>query len=695
MVNNKGLPVRAFEPSFGAQAFSHDTGPQVRTIRYDELGRAIRTEYPDGTVERAEFDQWGSVVFDRNDTASEVDFKGGSDASELKALARHADTPVRTRLDVLGRTVAVFEELKDDDTHDFLVTRTHYDEAGNAFEVTDARGNVAEKRRFGVGGMVLESRSVDAGVQASFADIDGAMAYARRGEVGQGHGFFSSYDELRRPETDLVQADGAASAVAVKHRVWVDTKPKVKSEFGNGAGYHRGRLLRVYDGAGVVHFREYDYQGNLVETERILTKEPIAPDWKELPSATSVGELDSLAAALLEDGRGFTELSTYDAQGRATEVRNAHGSRVKNTFNEEGRLERVVRVGDDDEEQQIYAVEDYDSLGRPTAIERGKAKTTYAYDAKTQRLVSMKTQAGSKTLQHLSYVHDPVGNVVRIRDAAHKTVTTAGAKVEPESRYRYDSLYRLIQATGREHHGQLGNPGRGHVDTSVLRVSAANDVTAVRGYTQKYSYDRVGNLLQMRHQLGAVHSASAWTRRYAYSEHGNRLRATAIGNTPSPDLYPHDELGRITAMPHLDALAFDAFDQLERVQVGTTVVRFQYADGVRVRKWVEKGGLTEERVYVGGVEAFSKFTGSDPTTDAPKERTLTEHFPGGLTLDTKTFKDSKSVAKPRPLFRHQLGITLGVPASRSMKTGRWCPTRSTTRMGARRIGRCAGTWMWM
>ena len=204
-----------------------------------------------------------------------------------------------------------------------------------------------------------------------------------------------------------------------------------------------------------------------------------------------------------------------------------------------------------------------------------------------------------------------------------------------------------------------GNPGRGHVDTSVLRVSAANDVTAVRGYTQKYSYDRVGNLLQMRHQLGAAHSASAWTRRYAYSEHGNRLRATAIGNTPSPDLYPHDELGRITAMPHLDALAFDAFDQLDRVQVGTTVVRFQYADGVRVRKWVEKGGLTEERVYVGGVEAFSKFTGSDPTTDAPKERTFTQHFPGGLTLDTKTFKDSKSVAKPRPLFRHQLGNHLG------------------------------------
>ena len=53
-----------------------------------------------------------------------------------------------------------------------------------------------------------------------------------------------------------------------------------------------------------------------------------------------------------------------------------------------------------------------------------------------------------------------------------------------------------LPATGREHHGQVGNPGRGHVDTSVLRVSAANEVTAVRD-TQRDRYDRVGKLLQM------------------------------------------------------------------------------------------------------------------------------------------------------------------------------------------------------
>jgi len=669
-VNNKGLPVKTFEPSFGEQGFSHDAGARVSTIRYDELGRAIRTEYRDGTLERVQFDQWGSIAFDRNDTAVEAGFEGELSAGELAALAHHADTPTRTRLDVLGRPVAVFAELKDEETHDILVTRTHYDEAGRAFEVTDARGNVAEKRRFGLSGVVLESRSVDGGVQASFSDIDGTLAYARRGEIGEGHGFFSSYDELRRPVTDFVQRDDAAVPVAVKHRVWVDS-PTDDSE-GREKTYHHGRLLRVYDGAGLVHFHEYDYQGNPVSTERVLTKTPQAPDWSALEQAKTLEELDAAAADILEDQtspaspadpqpRSYAQTTVFDAQGRATQVQNAFGEVYTQSFTEDGLLEKVERIGLDgvtEVPQTIYAVEDYDALGRPTALTRGKAKTSYTYDAKTLRLASLKTKAGNKTLQALSYTYDPMGNIVRIRDGSHKTVTTSGAKVEATSRYRYDSLYRLVEARGREHHGQAGNPGRAHVDTHLLRVSAANDVTAVRNYTQRYRYDGVGNLLEMRHQLGPAHSAAAWTRRYAYSDHGNRLRATAVGNSETPDLYPHDALGRITAMPHLDALEFDAFDQLERIEVGTTVVRLQYADGVRVRKWVEKGGITEERVYAGGVEEFRKFTGKDPFGPL-KEHTKTEHAAGGLTIDTKFVKDGSPIPEPKPLFRFRLGNHLG------------------------------------
>ncbi len=668
-VNNKGLPVKTFEPSFGASAFSHDAGAQASTIRYDELGRAVRTEYRDGTVERAEFDQWGSTTYDRNDTAVEEGFKGALDAAEQAALTLHADTPTRTRLDTLGRPVAVFSELKDDEVHDLLVTRTHYDEAGNAFQVTDARGNVAEKRRFGMSGMVLESRSVDGGVQASFPDIDGSMAYARRGEFGQGHGFYSKYDALRRPVTDFVHADGSAAAVAVKHRVWVDAASELE---GKNETYHLGRLLRVYDGAGLVHFREYDYQGNLVRSERVLTKTPDAPDWSDVANAATPDELDAAASEILEDQtppaapdgpqpRSYGQTVVYDAQGRATQVENAFGQIYTQSFTEDGRLEKVDRLtfdGGSEVEETIYSIEDYDALGRATAITRGSAETKYTYDSQTQRLASMTTKAGAKTLQALSYVYDPVGNVVRIRDGAHKAVTTAGAKVEAESRYRYDSLYRLVEASGREHHGQAGNPGRAHLDTSILRVAAANDVTAVRGYTQRYRYDRVGNLLELRHQLGAAHSASAWTRRYAYSDHGNRLRATAVGNTATPDLYHHDALGRMTRMPHLDAMVFDAFDQLERVEVGTMVVRFQYADGVRVRKWVEKGGITEERVYAGGVEDFRKFTGTSPLGGL-KERTQTEHAAGGLTIDTKVVKNGSEVTAPKALFRFRLGNHLG------------------------------------
>ena len=222
----------------------------------------------------------------------------------------------------------------------------------------------------------------------------------------------------------------------------------------------------------------------------------------------------------------------------------------------------------------------------------------------------------------------------------------------------YDSLYRLVEASGREHHGQV-SPGQGATDTVAQRVSAPNDVTAVRNYTQRYTYDEHGNLLELRHQLAARHSAGAWTRRSQYSEHGNRLRASAVGKTETPELYPHDELGRMQ-FPHLDEVEYDEFDQLRRVRRGTMEVFFQYVGAARVRKLTVKGGRTEERVYVGGVEEYRAFVGSDPFDDEKiDELTFTEHAPGGLTLDVKLRRDRKPVAGAKPLYRYALGNHLG------------------------------------
>ncbi|MFN3186786.1 MAG: RHS repeat-associated core domain-containing protein, partial [Nannocystaceae bacterium] len=532
----------------------------------------------------------------------------------------------------------------------------------NAFETIDAGGRVAEKRRFGLGGLQLSARSVDGGVSASLPNVDGSVLYARRGPLGEGYGTYSSHDALRRPVSDFIVSDTDGTSAVVKHRVWVDEAPEVDiGEAVNGSTYHKGRLLRVYDGGGMQAFLDYDHRGAVERTERVLPADPTTrPDWTVLVGCRSVAELDDAAAGLLETQRRFESSAQFDANGRLVQSQNPHGARTFHEYTEEGQLKRVSRARQGGGAEVILEVEGYDIFGRPTATTRGKVRTAYAYDPTTQRLASVTSKAGSKTLQGLSYVYDPAGGVLRIRDDAHKAVTVNDAVVEPVSRYRYDTLYRLVEASGREHHGQLpGQGGRGPMDAAVARVVAPNDVTAVRSYTQRYRYDVHGNILELRHQLAARHSADAWTRRSHYSEFGNRLRASAVGAADTPERFEHDAFGRMQ-MPHLDAMVWDELDQLRSVRRGTTEVFFQYVDGQRVRKWTVKGGRTEERVYVGGVEEFRAFVGSDPfDEDKVDEQTHTERAPGGLTLDVKLRRDRKAVAKPKALYRYRLGNHLG------------------------------------
>ncbi|MCR9165990.1 MAG: RHS repeat-associated core domain-containing protein, partial [bacterium] len=661
-IGNKGHAVRTFDPSEGGPGYAVVTGDPVKTVRHDDLGRPIRVEYRDGSVERTEFDAWGQVSFDRNDTAQDEGYEGDLDAREKADLALHAGTGKHVRFDVLGRAYASFAELRDDTQRQMVSSRTHFDAAGNAFETIDAAGRVAEKRRFGLGGLQLSARSVDGGVSASLPNVDGSVLYARRGPLGEGYGTYSSHDALRRPVSDFIVSDTDGTSAVVKHRVWVDEAPEVDpGEAVNGSTYHKGRLLRVYDGGGMQAFFDYDHRGAVERTERVLPADPTGrPDWTVLVGCRSVVELDDAAAGLLETQRRFESSAQFDANGRLVQSQNPHGTRTFHEYTEEGQLKRVSRARQGGGAEVILEVEGYDIFGRPTATTRGKVRTAYAYDPTTQRLTSVTSKAGSKALQGLSYVYAPAGGVLRIRDDAHKAVTVGGEVVEPVSRYRYDTLGRLVEASGREHHGQLpGQGGRGPMDAAVARVAAPNDVTAVRSYTQRYRYDVHGNILELRHQLAARHSADAWTRRSQYSEFGNRLRASAVGATDTPERFEHDAFGRMQ-MPHLDAMVWDELDQLRSVRRGTTEVFFQYVDGQRVRKWTVKGGRTEERVYVGGVEEFRAFVGSDPfDEDKVDEQTHTEHAPGGLTLDVKLRRDRKAVAKPKALYRYRLGNHLG------------------------------------
>ncbi|HMR20491.1 MAG TPA: hypothetical protein PKA53_14395, partial [Sphingobacterium sp.] len=77
--NNKGSTVKEYEPYFSTNWHYEDYKELVETgvtsiIYYDAVGRMIKTEMPDGTFLKTEFDAWKQIVHDANDTVLESEW---------------------------------------------------------------------------------------------------------------------------------------------------------------------------------------------------------------------------------------------------------------------------------------------------------------------------------------------------------------------------------------------------------------------------------------------------------------------------------------------------------------------------------------------------------------------------------------------------------------------------------------------
>src|SRR5919107_450883 len=73
ILNNKGKPVKQYEPYFSSRASCSAEGDVQEAVGvtslsyYDAAGRLVRTERPDGTLSRIEFSPWQVTTFDPND----------------------------------------------------------------------------------------------------------------------------------------------------------------------------------------------------------------------------------------------------------------------------------------------------------------------------------------------------------------------------------------------------------------------------------------------------------------------------------------------------------------------------------------------------------------------------------------------------------------------------------------------------
>ncbi|WP_407562916.1 SpvB/TcaC N-terminal domain-containing protein [Streptomyces sp. 184] len=659
--DNKGNAIRRYEPYFAPDAGFDTEDELVRrgvtpVLRYDPLGRLVRTDFPDGTRSEVVFTPWERQDWDRNDTVRDsrwyAERAGLPDTDPQGRAARqalaHAGTYTEIRYDTLGRPHLTVE---DNGGGSRLTTEVRRDVQGRERAVIDARRLTVLTQDFGMLGHPAHTVGADAGERWSLVDVLGKPV---RGWDGRGGEMWWGYDELRRPAHSSATAPGEETE-----------RLRVRYYYGESLADGRARnlltrLCLVFDGAGAVRTEDVDFKGNVLATERRLCADPAGePDWAALAGVENPAAALARAAPLLESAV-HRSTTAYDALDRPTVTTEQDGSRTRPAYNVAGLPERVeVAVRGAGTWTGIVSGIDYDERGRRTRIGFGcGARTAYGYERDTFRLATAHTTAADGAAwQRLAYAYDPVGNVVVIDDPSQHTVFFRNTAVGARRTYAYDPVYRLVSATGREHAGQTAQPGP--ADVPYAPVPHANDSGALRPYTETYAYDDAGNLRTVTHTA----SGGGWTRRHDTAADGDRLLASSLPGDPEGTysaVYTHDANGNVTSMPHLAALDWDVENRLAHVSLGGGGDTYYQYDvtGRRVRATTRRGGTTETRTYLGSTETYRR-TAAGRTAEERETLHVADGAGRVALVETVTVRDGRAVPVPRPVVRYQFADHLG------------------------------------
>lgn len=734
--DNKGNPVKKYEPFFSDTLAYDDEKELVEwgvtpVMRYDPLGRLVRTDQPNGAFAKVVFDAWKQETWDENDTVFESAWyarwrQPPEDATQLLSFARsfapswtasptylecagelcralnleppsapdlswlasasgatpaiwkdvlsrakefkraasltarHAETPSIAHLDSLGRVfLTIADNGKDSIGGDRKYsTRAELDVEGNQLSVTDARSIRTLAQVFDVLGRRAHIISPDSGESRTLLDVGDKPI---RTWNPRGYAARRRHDALQRPTLIFAQLNAGTEKVV---ECVVYGEGHTDAEDRN----LRTRVYLSYDPAGGTTNARFDFKGNLVESVRRLAREyHDSPDWTPLAAVTSPGAAEAAANALLES-ETFPTTATFDALNRLVSRTTPDTSETRPTYNEAGLLEAIeVRIRGALASTTFVESVEYNARGQRELIRHGNnTSTRHEYDPLTFRLLrQVTTRAAGAALQDVAHTHDPVGNVVAIRDA----VSFGNPNVQADSLYEYDPLYQLVKAEGREHPGQQPS----HEDGPQLGLppeAHPNDWQALRRYRESFDYDPVGNILEMSHQpVGS--GAGGWTRRYRYATDSNRLIGTSAAGDPVGTFSAtcdYDAAGNMTRMPHLREMEWDYANRLrhvkKQVQSGPGAandVYFTYdSSGQRVRKVYEHSGRVEERIYLDGYEIYRKRSSSaaQPQFERQTLHVMDDRRRVAL-IETKTVDTSVAALVVSSRQRYQLENHIG------------------------------------
>jgi RHS repeat-associated protein len=656
--DNKGRVVQQYEPFFATgYAYGQPGEAQLgrrATMFYDVRGELVQTLGPDGsrqlTVHGVPHDltdpgtftptPWEAYSYDPNDNA------GRTHPGTSQGFQDHWNTPSSVEVDALGRVIRTVTRNGAAE----LTTRSAYDLHDNVVSTTDELGREAFRYVYDLAKRRWRVDTLDAGRRDGVLDALGNPVERRdsRGALVLG-----AYDLLHRPSRVWAR-DDTSGLVTLRERIeYGDAADPAQPAADRAAARTAnllGRPVRHFDEAGLVTNVAFDLKGNLLETSRqVISDDAVVASY--LQAATEHWRIKPFQADWSQppekvlESKGYSTTTTFDALNRVvthTLPAGQDGVRqvLRPAYNRAGSLS-AISLGTTTYVQRIA----YDAKGQRALIAYGNGiMTRYAYDPQTFRPARLRSEpytspdavtyrvAGPVT-QDLGYDYDLVGNVLTVRDRT----PGSGIPGNPDAlgvsdpvlrkllgggdaldrHFRYDPVYRLLSATGREH----GAPPPGDPWPDSPR---GVDMTLAQPYTESYTYDDADNLLTLAHA-----GTGGFTRNFALAPGGNRLQRLTIGKTPYD--YTYDAAGNLTGETTSRHFGWNHADRLTVFAVQSPnaepSIHVQYlydAAGQRVKKFVRRqGGIVEVTHYLDQVFEHHRWAA------APSGQNTTVHVMDG------------------------------------------------------------------
>ncbi|GAB3992544.1 hypothetical protein GCM10029992_01920 [Glycomyces albus] len=512
------------EPGTGLVAVSQGED-QARTFySYDGAGRVVLEE----------FMSHQEILH-----ATETVYGGSTNGWMVSTIPPDGATPTAEITNARGELIEKRDFHGDTASGVFDATVYDYDHRGNLATVTDPAGN-EWSYEYDLRGRQTSASDPDTGTTTAVYDVAGQMVQTTD---ARGQTLTTTYDELGR-KRNLFAGDEETGE-------WINAWRYDSVEGGLGLPY---LSVSIVDGKNIItQVRKYDQAGRPTSITQWI---PELSGLEDLAGSYNVQQF------YLPDGSvSNTNLPQVSGIGSET---------VAYHYNDLGQVERVFGMFQNGTPDVDYVSEaTYTAWGELAQRALGdvageKVYQTWTYEDGTRRVDEhrlSRDSVSSPLVAHLSYEYDEAGNIMSIADS----VTDSPGEPERQC-FVYDYLQRLTDAWAQAGTGEC-------VDEAALD---SDDVGGPGAYWTEYDYDVTGNRTSVtQHDTvgGSETAAYDYTdteahlidtvttetgiNNYAWDEAGNLTERTIDGATETLDWNAQGKLASITDDEGTTSMVYD------------------------------------------------------------------------------------------------------------------------------------------